>query len=191
MKDFIKPTLSLLAISFIATFCLALVNFITKDTIFERINIDELEQRKQVISGANDFEKIENWENNDSSKLVKEIYIAYDKNNKKIGYVFSATPKGYGGEIKVTVGVSNENKVLGVSIGENNETPGLGTKASEKSFLNQYLNNSTDNPFEVVKRSPSNDNEIQAISGATITSKAVTSAVSASLELSKIINKKE
>ncbi len=144
--------------------------------------MDAEEQRKQVMNEAKSFKEIENWKKKDGSGIIGEAYAAY-AGEKHVGYVFSVFPKGYGGEIKVTVGVGIDKRISGVRIGENKETPGLGTKVSEDGFIGQYSGKSIQKAFEVVKRPAAADSEIQAISGATISSKAVTSAVQASAEL--------
>lgn len=182
MRDIVKTTLSLLVICFITALLLAFVNSVTKDTILQRTKSDAEEKRKQVMTKADTFKEINNWQENDGKDIIKEVYAAYD-GQKLIGYVFNAVPKGYGGDIQVTVGVSTDNTITGVQIGDNKETPGLGSKARDESFVGQYTDKSIEKEIQVVKRSPSADNEIEAISGATISSRAVTSAVEASAKL--------
>lgn len=182
MRDMVKPTISLLTICFVVALCLALVNGLTKDTIRQRAEKDAEEQRIQVLNEAKSFKKIDGWQDKDASGLIREAYAAYD-GEVLIGYVFSASPKGYAGEMKVTVGVNSEKKISGVRIGDNKETPGLGSKASGEDFTGQYSGKDSQIAFKVVKHAPEDDNDIQAISGATISSKAVTSAVQASAEL--------
>jgi len=184
MRDMIKPTASLFIICLVTTFCLAFVNAITKDTIKERSLKDAEEQRKLVLSEADSFEKLEDAPEKDESGLIKEVYAAYD-GDKLVGYVFSAAPKGFGGEIAVTVGISNEKKVSGVSVGDNSETPGLGTKTANKEFTEQFTGKDISGDIVVVKRPVSNDNEIQAVSGATVSTNAVTRAVQASARLAE------
>jgi len=188
MRDIIKTTLPLLVICFVVALCLAFVNSITKDTIIERVKSDAESQRRQVLAEAKSFEQINDWQDKDESGIIREAYAAYD-GQELIGYVFSAFPKGYGGEIKVTVGVGIDNTISGVKIGDNKETPGLGSKASQESFTNQYIDKDIQKEFHVVKRSPSADNEIEAISGATISTNAVTSAVQASAKLGEKLMK--
>lgn len=183
MRDVIKTTLPLLVICFVVALCLAFVNSMTKDTIIERAKSDAEIQRRQVMTQAKSFEEINEWQDKDESGIIREAYAAYD-GQELVGYVFSAFPKGYGGEIKVTVGVGVDNIISGVKIGDNKETPGLGSKASEESFTRQYSGKEIQKEFQVVKRVPSNDSEIEAISGATISTRAVTSAVQASADLS-------
>lgn len=85
------------------------------------------------------------------------------------------------------VGISKDGKITGVEIGNHSETPGLGSKATEPMFKNQYVDKDVSNSLLVVKGSANNDNEISAISGATITSNGVTSGVNAAM---KIYNEK-
>ena len=184
MRDIIKTTLPLLVICFVVALCLAFVNSMTKDTIIERVKSDAEIQRRQVMTEAKSFEEINDWQAKDESGIIREAYAAYD-GQELIGYVFSAFPKGYGGEIKVTVGVGIDNTISGVKIGDNKETPGLGSKASEESFIRQYIGKQIQKEFQVVKHVPLDDNEIEAISGATISTRAVTKAVQASAKLGK------
>lgn len=182
MRDMIKPAVSLFIICFITALCLAVVNNVTKDPIDQRIAKDAEEQRKQVLPQAESFEKLEGWEEQDESGLIKEVYAAYI-GDKLAGYVFSAAPKGFGGEIAVTVGIDNEHAISGVRVGDNQETPGLGSKTAEEKFTEQYTGKDIDKEIKIVKRTVSADDEIQAVSGATISTRAVTSAVQASAKL--------
>ena len=184
MREIIKPTLTLLIICFLVSLSLGFVNYLTKDTILQRVKIDAEEKRRQVIPEATGFEKIDNWQKLDDTGIIGDAYSAY-AGQKLVGYVFGALPKGYGGEIQVTVGVTLDHRISGVKIGANKETPGLGSKASEGGFVNQYSGRNSAGELAVVKRAPAADQEIQAISGATITSKAVTKAVQASANLAE------
>lgn len=83
------------------------------------------------------------------------------------------------------VGITADGNISGVKIGNHSETPGLGSKASEPTFKDQFKGKGTDKSLTVVKGNASNDNDIAAISGATITSKAVTSGVNAAIDLYK------
>lgn len=184
MRDMIKPSLSLFAICLITAFCLAFVNNMTKGTIAERTEKDAQEQRKQVLTEADSFKKLDDWQDEDESGLVRDVYAAY-KGEDLVGYVFNAFPSGYGGEIAVTVGVGNSSKITGVRIGGNEETPGLGSKTADDKFTVQYQDKDINSDLVIVKKPASADNEIQAVSGATISSNAVTSAVQASAELGR------
>ncbi len=182
MRDMIKPSLSLFVICLVTAFCLAFVNNMTKEPIIRRMEMDAEEKRKQVLSQAESFEKLEGWEAQDESGIIKEVYAAYI-GEELAGYVFSATPKGFGGEIAVTVGVDSESAISGVRIGDNQETPGLGSKTADEKFTEQYIGKDISKEIKIVKRPVSADDEVQAVSGATISTRAVTSAVQASAEL--------
>lgn len=182
MRDMIKPILSLFVICFVTAFCLAFVNNMTKEPIIRRAEMDAQEQRKQVLPQAESFEKLKGWEAQDESGMIKEAYAAYI-GEELAGYVFSAAPKGFGGEIAVTVGVDIKNTISGVTVGDNQETPGLGSKTADIKFTEQYKGKDIDKEIKIVKRPVSADDEIQAVSGATISTRAVTSAVQASAEL--------
>ena len=110
--------------------------------------------------------------------------IATDKDGKQAGYVFTAGAKGYGGTVSVMVGMDNEGVITGIEILSHSETPGLGMNATTPEFKGQYADKLVDS-FVVNKAGASADNEISAISGATITSNAVTDAVNAAIEYFK------
>jgi electron transport complex protein RnfG len=186
----LKPTITLFIICFVAAFLLSLVNGFTKDIIAERSLEEAKQQRLEVMPEANKFNKIDtdsvSSEQISNFDTIQEVYEGYN-NEEFIGYVFNVSPDGYGGEVAVTVGIDKDKTVTGVNIGDNNETPGLGSKASDESFIKQYFDKSIETAFEVVKTGSNSDNEIQAISGATITSSAVTSGVQSASDLANIL----
>lgn len=102
-----------------------------------------------------------------------------------VGYVVKAAAKGYGGNVTIALGISGEGKILGIQILDaSNETPGLGQNSTKEDWNSQYIDASAENTLSVVKDgSGSTENgTINSISGATITSNAVTRAVNASLK---------
>lgn len=110
---------------------------------------------------------------------MKGAAEALDANGKTLGYVVTTVSKeGYGGEIEISVGILSDGTVNGIEILSINETAGLGMKAAEPAFKDQFRNVKTEK-FEVKKDNPSGN--VDALSGATITSRAVTSAVNAGL----------
>ncbi len=178
MKNIIKLGSILFIICSVASILLSLTNNITSPIIEKRNAIANNESRKLVLPQANEFELI-NGMGNDA---VREVYKGIS-NSEVIGYTLKSISKGYGGEIEVMVGISKEGKVVGVNIGNNSETPGLGSKASQPEFKNQFNQKSTDKELAVVKGKTNSDNEIVAISGATISSNAVTNSVNAAINL--------
>jgi len=172
MKEIMNLGLKLLLISLIAALSLGYVNEITKDKIAEQRAIANERARKAVQPEADSFNEIDISKIDDD--LVVEGFEAV-KDDLTIGYVFKTLPKGYGGGVEVIVGISN-GAITGVRIGSHNETPGLGAKSTDESFYSQYENMKANQEIGVSKIQKSNS-EIQAISGATITSKAVTTGV--------------
>ncbi len=176
VKEFAVPTLILCAICLVATLLLALTNDVTAPIIEELAVQTEQDARKMVLPSAESFEQGEALTLND---------IQYDcykgvTGGSTAGYVFTTTAKGYGGDLKVMTGIDNEGKVTGVEILEISETAGLGMNASKEEFRNQYIGKSGE---VYVSKDKSGDNSIDALTGATITSRAVTRAVNDALEL--------
>ena len=100
---------------------------------------------------------------------------------ENVGYCFTVKSKGFGGMVEFIVGIANDGTVRGINILNHSETPGLGAKSTEPEFYGQFANRSK-LPLKVVKGSAEADDEIAAISGATITSNAVTTGVNAAVD---------
>lgn len=182
MKDILKLGITLFAICAVAALVLGVTNNITAPVIEERNIQASNEARKIVLSEADEFKELDGM----NSDIVLEVYEGI-KDGQVIGYTIKTSSKGYGGAIELMVGISKDGKITGVEIGNHSETPGLGSKATEPMFKNQYVNKDVLNSLLVVKGSTNNDNEISAISGATITSNGVTNGVNAAM---KIYNEK-
>lgn len=167
VKNIIHPALVLTVICLVVTFLLALTNYITKDKI-DTAGLEMNDVRAVLNTNASNIV---------IKKLSDTAYEASSDNNK-IGYVFIYENKGYVGPVRVMTGVNSEGSVTGVKILSSKETAGLGSKAGDPSFLNQYSRSGGFiDAFKVVKEQPSADDEIQAVTGATVTSRAVTDAV--------------
>ena len=188
VKETIKNALILCAITLVAGFLLGGVYEITKEPRAKQQEITKTNAYKEVIKEAASFEELD-FDNKVVSELLKTYDItekaavvdacikAMDKDGNIIGYIVSATSKeGYGGNISLSVGFDMSGKVTGVSILSISETAGLGMEAKNESFLNQYKADGTS--LYIVGKSDSQEGiNIDALSGATITSKAVTKAV--------------
>ena len=185
MNKIVKNTLILTLITVIAGFLLGAVYEITKDPIAQSQEKTKKEAWQAVFSDVklDDF-KAEDVDQKAASKAVKdmgtnatvdEVCTAGDE-----GYVITTTDKdGYGGDIQVSVGIQSDGTVTGVSFLSLSETAGLGMKAKEPSFYEQYVGK---NPTKFAVSKDGGDGEqIDALSGATITSRAVTGAVNAAL----------
>ena len=103
------------------------------------------------------------------------------KGTENAGYCLTVKSKGFGGMVEFVVGVTDKGSVSGINILSHSETPGLGAKSTEPEFYGQFANRSK-LPLKVVKGAAEAEDEIAAISGATITSNAVTSGVNAAVE---------
>ena len=181
-KFIIKLAAILFAIVFVCTLLLVLCNFLTKGRIEELRIETENNARTEVMPGAVDFEKVD-------AENVTEAYIAKDASGANIGYCFKTEASGFGGTVYMIVGVTNEGAVSGVNITEMAETPGLGAKAAEPKWISQFKGKSDE--IKVVKTGNAKGNEINAISGATITSKTVAAGVNKALEAARVLIDKE
>ncbi len=121
----------------------------------------------QVLPHAKNYEQ----------KSVKGItvFIGKDDSGEKVGYAFIAEGAGYQGNISVMAGLNKDLRTLsGLYVMEQIETPGLGSRITEAGFQEQFKDVKVSPEIQYVKnQKPSKDNEIQAITGATISSKAV------------------
>ena len=158
VRRLLDPALKLFVICLATALCLAVVNHITKDTIAMRVQQAAEEQRVHVMSAADSFEKIEGWEDQDGTGLVKEVYAAYS-GDEFVGYVFSAVSSGYGGDVPVTVGVGKDGTITGVRVGDNEETPGLGSKAAGEKFTSQYTGKAISGGIRIVSGPATADDE--------------------------------
>lgn len=124
----------------------------------------------QVLPGVQTFREIK--------KDGKIIYKGFDSSGKEVGYAFTGEGPGYQGIIKLMIGVDPELKqIFAIQVLESVETPGLGQKITTSSFRDQFHHLSISSPLRVVKRKPSTSGEVQAITGATISSQAVVDIV--------------
>ena len=173
IKEYAAPAVVLFVICVVAAFLLAYTNQITAPKIAEVNLKNEIESRKIVYESASSFG--DEFKNDDGISLIP----ALDADGNTIGYVVITVEKGYGGDISVMTGVDNNGVVQGVNILSMSETAGLGANASKESFLEMFVGKVLG--ITVTKNAPEG-NEIKALTGATITSKAVTQAVNAAIE---------
>lgn len=165
----LKPALTLFVICLVVTALLAGTNLLTKDQIAEQERITAEESRRIVLSEAEAFEEAES------------CYIG-TSGGETVGYVFETEAKGYGGTVKVMTGIDVEGNITGVVILSHSETPGLGANAERASFTDQYKQAAPEGGITLVKNKAPAEGEVEALTGATITSRAVTDAVNAAIE---------
>ena len=183
-KDMFKLGLNLLIISAVAALLLALTNSVTASTIAQRNEQANAEARKLVLESAQDFEQVKDVRTDNSKGVeVSEIYEAKDASGNTVGYTLKVLPSGYGGTIELMVGIdSAKGQVSGINVVSNSETAGLGAKSTDPEFSDQYKGKPLEE-LSVLKNGTPGDTEIKAISGATITSTAVTNGVDAAIEV--------
>ncbi len=185
MNKIVKNTLILTLITVIAGFLLGAVYEITKTPIAQAQETAKKEAWQAVFPDA----KLDEFKETDVDQKAAKQAISDLGVNATIdevctvgdaGYVITTTDKdGFGGNIQITVGIKKDGTINGVSILSISETAGLGMKATEPSFYNQYVNKQADK--FVVSKDGGDGEQIDALSGATITSRAVTGAVNAAL----------
>lgn len=130
----------------------------------------------QVLSTADEFILIKDIKLDGYSNIAE----VYETKNKS-GYVFKVRPNGYGGKIDLVVGIDSNSKVSGIEVIKHSETPGLGAKAKDDAFKSQFVDKNAEEEIGVTK-SEAKDNEITAISGATITSRAIVNGVNEAIK---------
>lgn len=168
-KKTLRLSFSLLIIAAVAALVLAVVNALTADTIAERAEAKRQAAMSSVLPGADVFSELYS-----ADETILGITGAYEGTLFK-GYCVEVAPTGFGGAISMMVGVNYGGSVTGVVILDHAETAGLGAKADDPDFLNQYINKSGTITVNT------GNNSIDAITGATITSKAVTEGVNTAL----------
>lgn len=191
MNKIVKDTIIMTLITVIAGVCLALVYDVTKAPIAEAREKQKQEAYAEVFKEADSFEEVKNVNVKDGEKVlgkggyenntIDEVAAAVDKNGDQIGYVVTVTShQGYGGDIQFTVGIAEDGTVTGLAMLAIAETAGLGMEAAKPDFMNQFKDKKAET-FTYTKNGAAADDEINALSGATITTNAVTDGVNAAI----------
>ena len=188
MKKIIHDTLILTVLTLVLGLVLGAVYNITKDPIAAAESEARQAAFKEVFEDADAFDELEEFDSEKATSFVTAkgfkdsidgIVKAKSSSGEELGYVITVTAKdGSQGTITFSVGIRNDGTVNGYSITDIAETPGLGMKAAEDDFALQFKDKLVD-LFTVVKQAPAADGEVEAISGATITSKAMAGGVNA------------
>ncbi|MBQ7295598.1 MAG: RnfABCDGE type electron transport complex subunit G [Clostridia bacterium] len=170
-KEVLIPTVALLLICLISTTLLAVTNSITQEKIALNAVETEKASRMLVLPQGTQYDEVTTLENGIT------YCIGYNDIGEEVGLVFTSDAKGYGGTVSVMVGIdSDDGTITGVEILSHSETPGLGANAVKPDFKARFIGKA--GALTVDKNSNDGQN-VQAITAATITSKAVTSAVNA------------
>jgi len=170
MKHIIKPALSLFLIAAIVTLALAIVYRITLEPIENQQRRIMERMLREIMPQAESFREIDVILSENMVRVFEGI------SGSRIGYVVEMTTAGYSGRINMMVGIlSSERKVAGIRILSHTETPGLGANITRESFYLSFDNKNLA-PLESVRSYPG-ENEIQALTSATISTRAVLNAV--------------
>lgn len=200
MNNIIKNALILMAITLVAGILLGGVYEITKNPIKQQQETAKAEAYKAVFPDADKLEAIEDQkasldsaaavlsENGFSAEKINEVLRVLDASGKSLGVVMNVTTgEGYGGDIIFTMGVRNDGTLNGIEILTINETAGLGMKADEDAFKSQFKDKNVEK-FFYTKGGAQSDDQIDALSGATITTNAMTNGVNAGLAFFKSLS---
>lgn len=170
--------LCLMLITVCAGLILGVVYSVTAEPIARQQEIIANESRKQVLPNADAFVPVDvSGVVADGSDFgeIQDVYAGMDAQGTLTGYTLAISTKGYSPNLELTVGIDTAGVVQGVDISSHEETPGLGANATNTDFLGQFVG--ADGPLTVVKTATGQTGEVQALTGATITSRAVTNAV--------------
>lgn len=189
----IKDALALTLITLVAGVALGGVYEITKDPIARQEAQAKAEAYEQVFTDAAAFEEVEMDDTliqtirdqldqeGYKAQSIEEVMRAEDQSGETLGYAFTVvTSEGYGGDIRFSMGVQNDGTLNGISILSIGETAGLGMNADTPAFKDQFVGKQVEK-LQYTKNGETQDDEINAISGATVTTNAMTNGVNAGL----------
>ena len=189
MKNMMKDTGILFVITLIAGAILALVYGVTKDPIALQEQKAKMEACMEVFKTADSFSTLEEFDSALAAEYlgtqgyrdtVNEVMTALSADQTILGYVLTITTHdGYSGDITFSMGITTDGTLNGISLLTISETPGLGMQAEEV-LVPQFADKKV-KKFEVTKSGVLSDTQIDSISGATITSNAITTGVNAGL----------
>lgn len=162
-NDFLKPVVILVLICIVTSALLGATNMLTAPVIVENAIRTANEARRELLPAADKFTEMKV-----SYDGVVDMYAA----DNGEGHIITAAAKGYGGEVPVMVAFDKEGQITAVKFLENTETAGLGQKVHDKKFYSQFAGRSNE------KMSLS---DIDAITGATITSSAALTAINSAI----------
>lgn len=175
-NEIIRPTLVLTVIALVTALFLALTNAGTKNVIAANAARALTLSRQEIMPEAASFSEDKTGELDGKPFTYIE---GLDGSGKVVGYIFQNASPGYGGPVPALVAIDTEGKIIGLKAMELNETPNQGMKVAEREFLDQFVGKSGE--LTVVKSSPG-EHDIQAVTGATISSKAFTNSVNMALK---------
>lgn len=202
-KNLLKDILVFVVITVAASLSLAMVNSITKDPIArqnEKIiqdsyrsvfkegqNFDNNKQINQLVKNFPNVIKEKKYNFGENGIVIDDVLVVTNDKKELIGHVVKVTTEdGYGGDITLVVGIDTNDEITGIEVLSIDETVGLGMNAKNDNFKNQYYYKSVTD-FKITKTGKQNEDEIDALSGATITSSAFNNAINGALAINQEI----
>lgn len=198
MKKIIKDALSLTAITVVIGLLLGLVSEVTKEPIARQEERAKAEACAAVFPEAASFESVDIAEYQETfaeelaeagceAQAIDEVALALDASGAAAGYVITVTSgEGYGGDIQFSMGIAMDGTTTGLEFLSISETAGLGMKADTEAFKEQYAGKQVE-AFRYSKTGASAEEEIDALSGASVTTNAVTNGVNAGLAAYRVL----
>ncbi len=182
MRNILKLSAVLLIIAAVSGAILGIVYTVTKDPIAKQVKLEEEKALKDIFPKATSFRLTTGKD----SYTYHEVYIK----SKLIGYAIDASGKGFASTIKIKIGLNLDKKTIkDIKIIKQGETPGLGTRIKGKKFTDQFMNKTLK---QVLLKKDSSKGTIDALTGATISSRTVSKAVQRSItEFLKIERKQK
>ena len=173
MKQILKLSVTLLLITAITAAALAGVNAMTKDKIAAAKEAKTNQAILTLFPGSTDIRSLAAAEYTDTTGTVKQVFTTDN------GLALEVHPSGFGGEITLMVGIRQDRSIVGIQVISHTETPGLGAVAAANNAAGETFRNSfTELPAGT---SSVTVTDIDALSGATITSQAIVDGVNAAL----------
>lgn len=181
-----KNIIVLFVIALVSVTILAVLNEVTRDPIKKAEEQARQDSYKVAFDGADEFVDVKDIDlktykiENADSKVTVNAVLEAKKDGEKLGYVINTTsPKGYGGDVQIAVGITNEGEIKAFTVvSAASESPGFGANALKPEFQEQFSGLSALSPIAFSKTGANRENnEFDAISGATITTTAITEAV--------------
>ena len=170
----IKTTVILTLICAVAAAALGVTNYFTEDAIKEQEEKSAAEAMSRVIAADSYEEKTVTFEG------AEYVYNVARSGGNTEGYIFTVSENGYGGAVKVMIGIKDGKTEAVEVLDASTETPGLGQKSTDPGFRDGFKGKSGG---LTAAKDPKSETEIKALTGATITSKAVTAAVNKAYEI--------
>ncbi len=189
-------TVAILIITLVAGTALAYVEQITKEPIEQAEQEAQEEAYSEVFADADSFSELEAFDSEEATAYLTEMgydvsldqaACALDASGNALGYVFVITShEAYDGDLQLAVGITKDGVTNGISFLSLSETAGLGMEADTDSFKSQFAGKSVEQ-FQYTKSGAETDEQIDALSGATITTNAVTNAVNSALSYAQYL----